>query len=283
MRNRHIMSNFIKILFTFLCATVLSALVITMIVKVTLLNGAFILYETRKVDYAAGIREEVAARIQDEGRASGLTPEVLKNAVPLIFIQNNVENYIKCIYSELPFQLSNQQLLNDSLQLTIEGYAEQQQIDLTPEVQQSVDKFKERAVEIAQEYIELPYLINFGNKAIRFKSTLNLILVMLLVTLLLLMLIMLKIKVTARHIRIRNFSYIFLASGLTLTAFPLYFYLSGKIERLGLTSKIMYQFVTDYLKTFLAIFIGIGGIFCIIAVIIWLFSEKMRRRIVRKK
>lgn len=68
-----------------------------------------------------------------------------------------------------------------------------------------------------------------------------------------------------------------------LAVLPAVVYFSRGIERLGITSQSMYRFLTTYLNDFILTFVKWGGVMIALAIISWIVSEILRKRVVRSK
>lgn len=270
------------LLLSFLFATILSAFSILVVIRFTLLNDRFMIYEISKTEYAQGIKKEITRKIQNEGLGSNIPENLIENIIPLSFVETNITNYTASIYNAIPFQMNNLEEMDSRLQNAIESYANDNQIELNPEAQQSISRFKQQSIEIIQKYIELPYLSAFGQKAKGFRSTIDLLIVMTGAFLIFIIILFFFVRFKAKHIRIRRFAYGVMTSGLLLIVFPIYIYFSNLIERIAINSEAMYRFVVDYVKTFIFVFILLGAIYCISGILLWLISEKERRKIVKK-
>lgn len=61
--------------------------------------------QMHQAKYIETIRKDVTESIQDVGRGSNIPPEVLSDVVTEELVTINVENYIRGIYQNIPFQL----------------------------------------------------------------------------------------------------------------------------------------------------------------------------------
>ncbi|WP_172207616.1 hypothetical protein [Pseudolactococcus hodotermopsidis] len=247
----------------------------------TLANEKFMIAESQKVSYAKGLQTEINQQIQDIGRGSNIPPEKLKAVIPLKFVQKNVEFYMTSIYEEVPFKLIETSFITQTLHLTLEKYAQESGLPIANEASEKA--FEVAVLDVVQQYVAPPYLLTYAQKVMRYQSTLTLITIIVGVFLLLVTIMLMTLRVVARHIRFRIFAYVFSGSGLMLLVFPAYLYFSGKVQRIGLSSKIMYQFFKQYISDFLLNFIYIGGLCLLVSVFLWLVSENLRRRVVRTR
>lgn len=231
--------------------------------------------QIHQAGYIETIRNDVTESIQDLGRGSNIPPEVLADVVSEKIVATNVENYVRGIYQEVPFELQGEDQIKENILTSTTQYAEQKNIPIDEETQKNVENLANSATKNFSAFIEIPYLSSYGQKVIAFKSSLSLIMFVVAAGFLLIflgLLLMIKLK----HQRVRWSSIIFLGAGLMLVVLPTIIYFSGVIKRLGITSEGLYRFVTTYVTTFdlSFVFVGLGSI--VIAVVLIVISERMR-------
>lgn len=233
--------------------------------------------QVHATDYTETIRKDMTQSIQDLGRGSNIPPEVLADVVSEKTVSANVDNYIRSIYQEIPFELQGEEKIKDNILKNVNQYAQQKNITIDETTQQNLDNLANTAAKNYSNYIEIPYLLSYGKKVMAFQSALTLILIIVGVAFLLVfvgLLLMVKMK----HQKVRWSSVTFLGAGLMLTVLPAIIYVSGVINRLGIMSEGLYRFVTGYITAFDLSFVFVGIALTVLALLMVLLSEKMRSK-----
>lgn len=246
-------------------------------IRLTLFNQNFMIKQVHQAKYIETIRKDVTESIQDLGRGSNIPPEVLGDVVTEKMVATNVENYIRGIYQEVPFQLQGEDQIKENILNNVQQYAQDKNIPIDEGTQKNLENLANTATKNFSSYIEIPYLMSYGQKVMAFKSSLTLIMFVV-GTAFLLIFVGLQLMVKLKHQRVRWGSITFLGAGLMLVALPAIIYFSGVINRLGITSEGLYRFVTSYVTTFDLSFVFVGVAAIAIAVLLVIISERMRDR-----
>lgn len=269
--------NIPRWILAFIGSLLLFAIGALVCIRLTLFNQNFMIKQVHDAKYIETIRKDVTESIQDLGRGSNIPPEVLSDVVTEKMVATNVENYIRGIYQDVPFQLQGEDQIKDNIMSNVQQYAQQQNIPIDEGTQKNLENLANTATKNFSSYIEIPYLMSYGQKVMSFKSSLTLILLVVgasFVLIFTLLLLMVKLK----HQRVRWSSITFLGAGLMLVVLPAIIYFSGVINRLGITSEGLYRFVTSYVTTFDLSFVFVGLAAIAIAVLLIIISERMRDR-----
>lgn len=246
-------------------------------IRMTLFNQDFMINQVHKTEYVETIRKDMTQSIQDLGRGSNIPPEVLSDVVPEKTVSANVDNYIRSIYQEVPFELQGTDQIKDNILNNVHQYAQQENIAIDEATQSNLENLANSATKNYANFIEIPYLLSYGRKVMAFQSALTLMLIITGVAFLLVfigLLLMAKMK----HQKIRWSSVTFLGAGLMLIVLPAIIYFSGVINRLGIMSEGLYRFVTGYITAFDLSFIFVGLGLTGLALLLVLISERMRSK-----
>lgn len=244
-------------------------------VRLTLFNQNFMIQQMHQAKYIETIRKDVTESIQDVGRGSNIPPEVLSDVVTEELVTINVENYIRGIYQNIPFQLQGEDQIKENILKNVEQYAQEKNIPIDETTEKNLTNLAETAAKNFSAYIEIPYLMSYGQKVMAFESSLNVIMFVVGAAFLLIFAgLQLIIKMT--HQRVRWSSITFFGAGLMLATLPTIIYFSGVIQRLGITSEGLYRFVTSYVTTFDLSFVFVGLAVIGVAIILVIISERMR-------
>lgn len=267
--------NIPRWILAFIGSLLLFAVGALLCVRLTLFNQNFMIQQMHQAKYIETIRKDVTESIQDVGRGSNIPPEVLSDVVTEELVTINVENYIRGIYQNIPFQLQGEDQIKENILKNVEQYAQEKNISIDESTEKNLTNLAETAAKNFSAYIEIPYLMSYGQKIMAFESSLNVIMFVVGAAFLLIFAgLQLMIKMT--HQRVRWSSVTFFGAGLMLATLPTIIYFSGVIQRLGITSEGLYRFVTSYVTTFDLSFVFVGLAVIGVAIILVIISERMR-------
>ncbi|OJG47087.1 hypothetical protein RV04_GL000334 [Enterococcus hermanniensis] len=247
----------------------------------TLFNQDFMIRQVHTTNYTATVRKDLTDSIQDVGRGSNIPPDVLADVVSEKTIATNVDNYIRSIYNEVPFKIQGEDQLKEKILTNVHQYAQQKNITVDDTTQTNIENLATNAAKNYSSFIEIPYLLSYGQKVMAFQSALTLILIIMSVAFLFVF-IGLILMVRMRHQRVRWGSMPILGAGLMLVVLPAIIYFSGVINHLGISSEGLYRFVTRYITAFDLTFVFAGAILIVLASIMILVSERMRTKKLHK-
>ncbi|SES96827.1 hypothetical protein SAMN04487821_104190 [Enterococcus malodoratus] len=261
----------------FIGSLLLFATLALICIRMTLFNQNFMIKQIHQTEYVETIRKDMTQSIQDLGRGSNIPPEVLADVVSEKTVSANVDNYIRSIYQEVPFEIQGEDQLKDNIMKNVTQYAQQKNIAIDETTQNNLNNLAASATKNYSSYIEIPYLLSYGKKVMAFKSALTLILIIAGAAFLLVF-VGLMLMAKMKHQKIRWSSVTFLGGGLMLAVLPALIYFSGVIDRLGIMSEGLYQFVTGYITAFDLSFVFAGLGLTVLALLLVLISERMRSK-----
>lgn len=244
-------------------------------VRLTLFNQNFMIQQMHQAKYIETIRKDETESIQDVGRGSNIPPEVLSDVVSEELVTINVENYIRGIYQNIPFQLQGEDQIKENILKNVEQYAQEKNFPIDESTEKNLTNLAETAAKNFSAYIEIPYLMSYGQKVMAFESSLNVIMFIVGAAFLLIF-AGLQLMIKMPHQRVRWSSITFFGAGLMIATLPAIIYFSGVIQRLGITSEGLYRFVTSYVTTFDLSFVFVGLAVIGVAIILVIISERMR-------
>lgn len=261
----------------FIGSLLLFATLALICIRMTLFNQNFMIKQIHQTEYVETIRKDMTQSIQDLGRGSNIPPEVLADVVSEKTVSANVDNYIRSIYQEVPFEIQGEDQVKDNIMKNVTQYAQQKNIAIDETTQNNLNNLAASATKNYSSYIEIPYLLSYGKKVMAFKSALTLILIIAGAAFLLVF-VGLMLMAKMKHQKIRWSSVTFLGGGLMLAVLPALIYFSGVIDRLGIMSEGLYQFVTGYITAFDLSFVFAGLGLTVLALLLVLISERMRSK-----
>jgi len=265
-----------KIILAFVCSLFLFSLLVLGVLRATLFNQEFMVDQVHDTKYAETIAKEINTNITDIGLASNIPAEVLSEVVPAEVVQQNVDSYIRGIYTDVPFNLIGTDQIEDNIDQAVAKYAEEQNITISEEMTANLTYMKESAISIFDQYVKLPYLLTYGHKVMQFDDTLILLFIVTGVVFLLLLIGTMMVIGKWWHRRLRYGAYISGGAGLMLVVVPMLIYTGGYIERIAINSEAIYLFLTSYLTDFILRFVWVGVGMIVLALILWGVSEPLR-------
>lgn len=209
----------------FIGSLLLFATLALVCIRMTLFNQDFMIQQVRRTGYVETICKDMTESIQDLGRGSNIPPEVLADVVPKEMVSSNVENYIRSIYQEIPFELQGENLIKENILKNVDLYAKQKNYTIDDATHTNLNSLAESATKNYSSYIEIPYLLEYGKKVMSFRSSLNLILILVAVAALFIFLGLIMM-VKMKHQRMRWSSIVFFGAGLMLIVLPAAIYFS---------------------------------------------------------
>lgn len=282
-KRKSIGKNLSRLFLAFLSSVFLASFLLLLSLYLTLFSSSYMDKQAEKSDYYSLLTEEINRQIENSALGSNIPAGVLAEAVSEDFVKEDVNAYFTAMYNpKETFSVANGPKINESILTKIKQYAAENNIEVTPETEASIQTLADRSVEIYDGYIELPFLISFTQRVIAYKSKLLLFMAVCGVLCVLLSIILFKSLRGYLHRLLRYLEYIFAGSGLLMLVFPTVIFLSGSLKRLGIQSKAMYDFVQAYLASFLWMFIFMGLAAVVLGILFAFLSEYQRKRLFRQ-
>lgn len=231
--------------------------------------------------YTKIVHQEINEKIQDIGRGSNVPANQLADIVPLTFVEKNIEKYVENLYKKKDFSLVGQKELKEKIQQRLIHYIQEKNIVIDKNNDQILNKIADSSITTIKNLIEIPYLANYVNKVLQFKSFLNQLIIGSSIIFILLFSLLLH-TIDWTHKKFRFAAFIFLGAGASFLVFPTWFYFSGMIDRIGILTESIYRFVRQYLVSFDLSFIYTGFGLVGLAVICYVISESKRTVMINK-
>lgn len=269
-----------RLLLAFLSSIFLFGFLILLTLKLTLFSEGYIEKQAAKADYYSQLTEEVNQQIENNALGSNIPSGVLAQSVSEELVKKDVQSYFKAMYENgYKYEIADEAELKESIIQKIKNYASENQIEIAAETQASITSLAEKSVEIYKGYIELPFLISFGRRVTAYEST---VLIFMLVCGILFAILSFSLYSSLRgyfHRLLRYWEYIFVGSGLMLVVLPSIIFLRKDLKKIGIQSKAMYDFIQNYLASFLRLFILIGSISIAIGILCAIMGELKRKKL----
>lgn len=268
-----------RLTLTFIMTTFLFAFLILLSIRMTLFNEKYLESSARKTDYYQKLTTSINKDISGYSLGSNVPKEVLGHIVSVESVESNVNNYFKAIYRPgITYEFSGIEQLKKKISDKILAYANEKQVPLHSK--ESVDELANKGIDIYKDYIKLPYLMQFGQKLMTYKSTLTSAIFL---TGLICILIATFLLVSLRGFKHRLFrfaSYSLIGSGLMGIIVPCYLLIKDVFRYINIKNQAMYECFTTYIRSFLWMFIFIGIALLVLGVVSAILSEKQRYKLI---
>ena len=272
-----------RMIVAFLCSlSVYFACTLT-IIRMTLCNPLFMENTVASSNYVEIVTAEINHTISDLGRGSNVPENVLSSVVTEKEVEENIMSYIHSLYSDSAFQIKGSSIVQQTVKEKIVDYAKNKNYPLDGPVQLTIETLQTAAVTAVQQAIEMRSLNIYGKKLLAYKKMIDLFIVFSLTVSFSLFAFILSLNRRFWHRVLRYLAYILCSSSLMLVTLPLILYVNQIVERIGISSKTLYLFLTTYVNHFILMFIKWGGVILCISIICFWGSEYTRRKTITSK
>lgn len=283
MNSAHLIRESSRVLLAFICSLFIFALMILGTLKLTLFNQEYMINRAQQADYAGYVAKDINNSIVDLGLGSNIPEGVLDNVVSKAITQDNIDSYIRGIYTEVPFNMTGQDTVKTAIDNAIQQYADEKGIEIDDQMKDNIDNLKTAAIDVFDQYIELPYLLTYGQRVMQYSQTLLVMMIICGVIALLLIIAVVSLSGRWWHRRLRYLAYALGGAGLMMFVLPAVIYFRKIVSRIGINTESLYRLVANYLEHVLlyCMWVGIAGV--VSALVIWLISELLRKKAVQKR
>lgn len=272
-----------KMIVAFVCSlSVYFACTLT-IIRLTLCNQLFMENTILSSSYVEIVTDEINHTISDLGRGSNVPENVLSSVVTEKQVEENIMSYIHSLYSDSVFQIKGSSVVQQKVKERIVDYAKNKNYPLDEPVQLTIETLQTSAVTAVQQAIEMRSLNIYGKKLLAYKKIIDLLIVFSLTVSFSLFASIISLNRRFWHRALRYLAYVLCSSSLMLVTLPLILYVNQIVERIGISSKTLYIFLTTYGNHFILIFIKWGGVIFFISIICFWGSEYTRRNTITSK
>lgn len=250
-----------RMIVAFLCSlSVYFACTLT-IIRMTLCNQLFMENTVSSSNYVEIVTAEINHTISDLGRGSNIPENVLSSVVTEKQVEENIMSYIHSLYSDSVFQIKGSSIVQQTVKEKIVDYAKNKNYPLDGPVQLTIETLQASAVTAVQQAIEMRSLNIYGKKLLAYKKMIDLLIVFSLTVSFSLFASILSLNRRFWHRVLRYLAYILCSSSLMLVTLPLILYVNQIVERIGISSKTLYLFLTTYVNHFILMFIKWGELY----------------------
>ncbi|NJE63082.1 hypothetical protein E0L10_02525 [Enterococcus durans] len=253
------------------------------IIRLTLCNQLFMENTILSSNYVEIVTDEINHTISDLGRGSNVPENVLCSVVTEKQVEENIMSYIHSLYSDSVFQIKGSSVVQQKVKEKIVDYAKNKNYPLDEPVQLTIETLQTSAVTAVQQAIEMRSLNIYGKKLLAYKKIIDLLIVFSLTVSFSLFASIISLNRRFWHRVLRYLAYVLCSSSLMLVTLPLILYVNQIVERIGISSKTLYIFLTTYVNHFILIFIKWGGVIFFISIICFWGSEYTRQNTITSK
>ena len=253
------------------------------IIRLTLCNQLFMENTILSSSYVEIVTDEINHTISDLGRGSNIPENVLSSVVTEKQVEENIMSYIHSLYSDSVFQIKGSSVVQQKVKERIVDYAKNKNYPLDEPVQLTIETLQTSAVTAVQQAIEMRSLNIYGKKLLAYKKIIDLLIVFSLTVSFSLFASIISLNRRFWHRVLRYLAYVLCSSSLMLVTLPLILYVNQIVERIGISSKTLYLFLTTYVNHFILMFIKWGGVILFISIIFFWGSEYTRRNTITSK
>ncbi|EOI01611.1 hypothetical protein UAY_01017 [Enterococcus moraviensis ATCC BAA-383] len=281
MKNRgRTMKVISRFFIAFLSSVFLFAFLILLTLRLTLFSENYIAKQAAKANYYSELTEEINRQIENSALGSNIPQGVLNESIKKELVEKDVNAYFNAMYNTgAKYSISNEKGIHDDVSKAITDYMKEKNIEVTPESEQAVVGLSDNAVNIYKGYIELPFLVSYGRKVMNYKSKLVIFMIVCGVLWALLSFFLYSSLRGYFHRLLRYWAYICIGSGLMMVVVPTLIIMQGFLKKLGIQSKAMYDFIQNYLSSFLWLFIIVGMVSIAAGIIFAVLSEVKRKQL----
>jgi hypothetical protein len=278
--NKHnsLWKNIPRLFLSFVGALLLVSFGVLLVVRMTFLSQGYIERVADKTGYYKGIARETNLDLAQGALGANVPEGTLDKVITVSRVKTDVDNYFTALYTPgVSYHFSQKDDLHRNLSEAIETAAVQsgRAVDGA-----SLDQLVTHLSSMYEGYVEIPYLLAFGQKMMQYKSLLTIALfVIAVVTLVLFLVIYVSLR-RYNHRLYRYLSYSLTTAGLMGLVVPVMAWLSKFTARIPISSETMYGFVKAYLDGAVG-YLTFISVACLVAGAgLAVLSERQRNKLV---
>lgn len=247
---------------TFLFSFSTALLVLTTLLHFTLFNVNFVVRTLEQSNYyrsaITNLNERLVQNAQPSGFPTSLFEEYISYDEGLFIMEATSRSVLHRVEYNLPVQEFEARMIETTTQ-----YLQEQDVEITLHLQQSIQSFIDKNTKEYQAYLQVPYLDLFGQLiniySLLFPFLLGISLLLFITTGIFLF------KMSTRLKRFYHNIYIsMITTGLTLSIIPLFLLLTNTIGKINLSPVYYSTFITQLGNTTLTILSVVGVVFIVL-------------------
>lgn len=256
-KSRKTVSYIISLLLTIF----ISIFIVITITNFTIMNPKFLIDKMNENNFFQQAVVNLNADIQQETQSTGFPIEMFENYINEESTSELMENYILNAFEggSTTIDTSN---LETKLETDINNYLESENIIINSEEQTAISILKTNIINYYQTYLTIPYLDLIINIINNYHSIYYIIAVILIILIIISSFILYRLYNHYRPRR-RYFAYSLISSGLITFTLPAIIYFGKFVDKISLSPRYIYDFITSVGNTYLLIYVVTGCILMI--------------------
>ncbi len=248
----------------FFLSLVLFLLSICTVLEMTVFSQDYMLSVMGNNGYYEMVKSEMKTELKNLCNASGLSNEFAENFVDDYGIDTAVQDYIASFYSG-DNTLVNTTVFKQKLYEAVDVYIKDNNIKTNEHTNEYIANFVNEATEIYVNQISITFFSTIANYIDKTKTPL-LIITLSLAAAAVILIVLIVFTNRFKHRRFRYICYGLSGGFLSVTVLPTIVFLSGKIEKVNITTRSLYNLFTNYINGVLSSFYLISAVLLLAAV-----------------
>lgn len=240
-------------------------------------NEGLILDHLGKNNYYNGVLEYTYDSGESIALPIGLSAEVFEGSITLDMVYHDVRGYMEAAFDQRAYTIDTKEL-QENLAGNIAAYMEQKGITLTEEQQANVQGFTEQVADDYVKNVTIPFMGAFVKARNLYAKVLAIALPVLAACALFLGVFLFRLY-RFKHKALRFISYSAIATGMMSIVLPSAALLTRFYERLHVSPKYFYEFVSTYVSQGILVFIYLGIAWFVAAACTIILTGILRRRV----
>lgn len=267
MENKSLNSvKIISIILSFFISFLLFITLSLTVVNQTILNVNYCISSMEKTDYYDMLSSGIESQLKYYSAASGFSEDVFDGTVDTKELTENVNGSVNALYTGNKVKI-NTSSLEKNLRNNFISYANNNNIVITNDISTSIDELVSECITTYEKYISVSILSYISPFIIKATNIVPKIIIGLLILIVILFAAILMIN-KRKYRAIRNYIYAVSGSAMMLAALPLVYFISGKIYKIGLSFKPIYDLVVYYVNNIFIDFIKYSALLCLVVAVL---------------
>lgn len=275
-RKKSKLKSVVYCMMSFFLSLVLFLFSICIILMFTVFSKDYMISKMNSQGYYSMVKYELQTRMTDLVDASGFKKEFAVNFSNSYDVKKAVDNYIESFYSDNSTFVETT-AFKQQLYEAVKQYADQENIELTDEVENNVLYFINEAADIYVNQISIPFFSVIGKYLYDARNTLNIITGSLALTVLILVFIMYFTN-QFKHRRYRYICYGLIGGALATAVLPTFVLAYNIIPKVNITTYSLYNLFVGYFSTIFYYMYICVAVMLILAVISFIMYAKYYRK-----
>lgn len=254
--------NHLSYLLALLLTIFISIFIVLTVTNVTIMNSSYLISKMESADFYQQSIVNLNKQIQQETQSTGFPLEMFENYIDEKSADKIMKNYIQTAFSTGNTNIDTS-TFESSLSKDIDDYLESANIIINSEEKIAISTLKANLIDYFKTYLTFPYLDLVINLINTYNTYYYIIAVILLILILTSGFILYRLYSHYRGRR-RYFAYALSSAGLICLALPGFIYFGNFVNKISLSPKYFYDFITSAINSYLLIYVVIGIVMIII-------------------